>query len=97
MEKEYNCSEGKEISAEGSLTPQTRRKLRLDTLQNSRKSLARIMRSYYRGTTSEAELRALVYAFSTLLHYFKTEGEFDVLDRIARIEISLGLRGEDEI
>jgi hypothetical protein len=50
-------------------------KLHLNTLKNSRNSLARLMRMYSKGNISHVQFRNLVYAFSHFIQFYKTDFE----------------------
>ena len=61
-------------------------KLRLNTLSNARKSLARVTRLYGAGELSAAEARTLAYLHTQLLGYFRLEKDVEIEGRIAEIE-----------
>jgi hypothetical protein len=49
--------------------------LRLNTLQNSRKSYARVIREYAQGKIEEKYARTLAYLLTGFLSYWKEERE----------------------
>ena len=63
--------------------------LRLNSLPNARRSLAKIIRMYSRGLITSAMFRDLVYGLSHLIGAFKTEKSLEIEDRLARIEEAL--------
>jgi len=63
---------------------------RLNTLENSRKSLARILRLYAQGKIEDAAyFRNLVYGLSHLLNYWKVEHDLEFEKRLEEIEAKL--------
>ena len=64
-------------------------KLRLNTLPNARKSLARILRDYNTGKISEAQARTNGYMFEKLLQYWKTEMDMRIEERLDALEALL--------
>jgi len=64
-------------------------KLQLNSLTNSRRTMARIMRMYADGQVDNAQFRNLTYAFSTILQFFKAENEAELLRRIEMLEQQL--------
>ena len=69
-------------------------KLRLNTIENSRKSLARLVRLRGRNEITDSDYRALVYGLSSLLAYWKLETDTaiqkDIEDLRQRIETLSG-------
>ncbi len=63
--------------------------LQFDTLENTRKSYARILEAYARSEISERNLRAFTYALSGYLSYWKLEKDIDIERRIEEIEAQL--------
>lgn len=51
--------------------------LRLNTIENSRKSLARIIRARMDGRLPEGDFRSATYGLSVLLGFFKEEQDSD--------------------
>ena len=68
-------------------------KLRLNTVGNSRKSLARIIREYADGTMDSQKARDLAYLFSHYLGYFKLEKDCEIEKRLELIEEHLNSLG----
>lgn len=60
--------------------------LRLNSLENARKSFTRIVREYNAGRLPEQRARTLGYLFNVLLTYFKTERDDDLLKRLEALE-----------
>lgn len=60
--------------------------LQLSTLENTRESYERIIKGYAEGMISEANLRALVYALTGYLSYFKLLQDMDFEKRLEEIE-----------
>ena len=60
--------------------------LRLNTLENSRKSFGRIIRMYMRGEIDRTTFRDLAYGMTAFLGYWRTEREFDIEERLAALE-----------
>lgn len=80
------------MSIEQGTTEKQKRKgvvLRLNTLQNSRKSLSRILRMYIRRELDERDARTLAYLFEKLLGYWKIEKDVEFEKRIEAIEEKL--------
>ena len=69
-------------------------KLRLNSIENSRKSLARLVRLRGRNEITDSDYRALVYGLSSLLAYWKLEAdtaiEKDIENLRQRIETLSG-------
>lgn len=61
----------------------------LRTYSEARKQLTRLIRSFHKGEIEQGDFRALVYAFSALLHYFKFEKDIELEQRIERLEQAL--------
>lgn len=60
--------------------------LDLDTLEDSRKSFARVIKAYGAGEISENMGRALTYMLSNYLNYWKLEKDLEIEERLDRIE-----------
>lgn len=60
--------------------------LRLNSLENSRRSFARIIRMYIRGEIDRITYRDLCYGLSAFLGYWKTELETDIEERLTALE-----------
>ena len=63
--------------------------LRLNTLENSRQSLGRIIRMYSRGELDAVPYRNLCYGFSHYLSYWKVELDARIEERLDAIEDAL--------
>ena len=61
-------------------------KLKLNNLENSRKSLARVLRDYANDEMEEKKARTMSYLFSAFLQYWKLEADLDIEERLAAIE-----------
>jgi hypothetical protein len=53
-------------------------KLQLNSLKNSRNSMARIMRLYADGTISHIQFRNLIYSFSHFITFWKIDIEDEI-------------------
>ena len=60
--------------------------LRLNTLENSRKSFARIIRMYLSDEMDRVMFRDLIFALGGYLGYWKTELETDIEERLTALE-----------
>lgn len=67
--------------------------LRLNTLENSRQSLTRIIRMYTKGELDHEPYRDIVYGFAGLLAYWKLEKDCEIEKRLDRIEDTLLTQG----
>ena len=65
------------------------RRLRLNTPENTRKTLGRLTRLFDAGEIKETKYRALVYGLSKLLEYFRFEKDIEIEKRILVIEEKL--------
>ena len=61
-------------------------KLQLNTVANSRKSFARIIRMMAAGELDGNLFRALVYGMTGYLSYIKTEQENEIIERLDKLE-----------
>ena len=64
-------------------------KLRLNTIENSRKSLARLVRLRGRNEITDSDYRALVYGLSSLLAYWKLETDTAIQKDILEIKTDI--------
>lgn len=64
--------------------------LRLNTVENSRRTLAAMIREYHKGNLEESNFRALVYGMSKLLEFFRVEKDLEIEKRLEEIESKLG-------
>ena len=63
--------------------------LRLNSVINVRKSLAKVVRLYARGQLAEARFRSLCYGLSHLLAAFRLEKNIEIEERLKAIEAVL--------
>ena len=65
--------------------------MKLDSLDNSRQSLAAIMKKYHTGKDSgDTQFRNLVHSFSVLLQYFKAGELAEIERRLDELEDKTG-------
>jgi hypothetical protein len=67
-------------------------RLALADLAGTRRSFARIVRSFYRNEIPEAKARALGYCFSVLCALFRAEIEADVEKRLDALEAAIAAK-----
>jgi len=66
------------------------KKLWLNTLENSRRTLARLIRAYHSDPTADSQkFRTEVYALRTMVDFFKLENDQQIAERIEAIEAIL--------
>ena len=65
------------------------KQLRLNTLDNSRKSLARVLNSFHRGDMEEGKYRALVYGLAHYLQYWKLIKDVEIERRLDDLELKV--------
>ena len=63
--------------------------LKLDSLEATRETFARIIQLYGAGKVSENQARTFCYLLAGFLSYWKTEKDFDIEARIETIEALL--------
>ena len=80
---------GNDLPAENPAPP---RRLRLNSVAGCRATLARFIRLYDQGVITESHLRAMVYALSSLLAYWRSEVELSIDERLTRLEEKAGLK-----
>lgn len=68
------------------------KQIRLNTLENTRKSYARILRAYNKDELSENKFRNLCYGLSGYLSYFKLIKDLDIEKDIKEIKETLARR-----
>lgn len=68
--------------------------LRLNSLENTRKTYARILRLYAKGGLDRELYRDLIYGLTGFLAYWKTEKDLEIEGRIAALEAAM--RGEHD-
>lgn len=64
---------------------------KLNTLKEARGELSRLIRAYYRDEIETPKFKSLVYAFSVLLNFQKTETEQELEKRLTELESKVGL------
>ena len=62
------------------------RRLRLNTVENARKILARLIRDYDQDGIEPQKFRNLVFGFATFLSFFKHETEIQIEERLKALE-----------
>ena len=73
-----------DMTTKAPLPPTSR--LRLSTMEASRKTLARFIKARHSGRMDSQLYKDLVYGMSQLLHYFKTETLDDLAERLEALE-----------
>ena len=61
--------------------------LRLNSLQNTRKTLARLLREFNAGKIDEGRYKGLIYGLSILLQFWKAEQAAELEARLEAIEL----------
>jgi RNase P protein component len=64
---------------------------KLNTLKEAQGELSRLIRAYYRDEIETPKFKTLVYAFSVLLNFQKTETEQQLEQRLTELESKVGL------
>lgn len=64
---------------------------KLNTLKEAQGELSRLIRAYYRDEIETPKFKSLVYAFSVLLNFQKTEKEQQLEQRLTELESKVGL------
>lgn len=64
---------------------------KLNTLKEAQGELSRLIRAYYRDEIETPKFKSLVYAFSVLLNFQKTETEQQLEQRLTELESKVGL------
>lgn len=64
---------------------------KLNTLREAQGELSRLIRAYYRDEIETPKFKTLVYAFSVLLNFQKTETEQQLEQRLTELESKVGL------
>ena len=65
-------------------------KLQLNTIANTRRSLARTMREYTAGRLEESRARTLGYLFEKLLNAWRVENDSSIVERLEALEKAAG-------
>lgn len=61
-------------------------RLPLGSLKNARRSLSRLMTSFYRGQLDPETYRGMIYGFNVLLSFLKEERNDDIETRLTALE-----------
>jgi RNase P protein component len=64
---------------------------KLNTLKEAQNEFSRLIKAYYRDEIETPKFKTLVYAFSVLLNYQKTEKEQQLEQRLTELESKVGL------
>ena len=64
---------------------------KLNTLKEARGELSRLIRAYYRDEIETPKFKTLVYAFSVLLNYQKTDTDQEIEKRLTELENKVGI------
>ncbi len=64
---------------------------KLNTLKETQNELSRLIRAYYRDEIETPKFKTLVYAFSVLLNYQKTDTAQELEKRLTELESKVGL------
>lgn len=64
---------------------------KLSTLKEAQGELSRLIRAYYRDEIETPKFKTLIYAFSVLLNYQKTETDQELEKRLTELESRVGL------
>lgn len=64
---------------------------KINNLKETQNELSRLIRAYYRDEIETPKFKTLVYAFSVLLNFQKTETEQQLEQRLTELESKVGL------
>lgn len=64
---------------------------KLNNLKETQNELSRLIKAYYRDEIETPKFKTLVYAFSVLLNFQKTETEQQLEQRLTELESKVGL------
>ena len=64
---------------------------KLNTLKEAQGEPSRLIRAYYRDEIETPKFKTLVYAFSVLLNFQKTETDQELEKRLTELESKVGL------
>ncbi|MFA5543830.1 MAG: hypothetical protein WDA47_08630 [Bacilli bacterium] len=64
---------------------------KLNTLKEAQNEFSRLIKAYYRDEIETPKFKTLVYAFSVLLNFQKTEKEQQLEQRLTELESKVGL------
>jgi len=64
---------------------------KLNTLKEAQNEFSRLIRAYYRDEIETPKFKTLVYAFSVLLNYQKTDTAQELEKRLTELESKVGL------
>jgi hypothetical protein len=71
------------------------KQLRLNTLQNTRKSYARIIRDFMADEMNVEKGRAVAYMLNGYLQFWKLEADLRIEDRLQAIEDKLSQKNQE--
>lgn len=64
---------------------------KINNLKETKNELSRLIKAYYRDEIETPKFKTLVYAFSVLLNFQKTETDQELEKRLTELEGRLGL------
>ena len=64
---------------------------KLNTLKETQNEFSRLIKAYYRDEIETPKFKTLVYAFSVLLNYQKTDAAQELEKRLTELESKVGL------
>lgn len=64
---------------------------KLNTLKETQNEFSRLIKAYYRDEIETPKFKTLVYAFSVLLNFQKTETDQELEKRLTELESKVGL------
>ena len=64
---------------------------KINNLKETQNELSRLIKAYYRDEIETPKFKTLVYAFSVLLNFQKTETEQQLEQRLTELESKVGL------
>lgn len=64
---------------------------KINNLKETKNELSRLIKAYYRDEIETPKFKTLVYAFSVLLNYQKTDTDQELEKRLTELEGRLGL------
>ena len=64
---------------------------KINNLKETQNELSRLIKAYYRDEIETPKFKTLVYAFSVLLNFQKTETDQELEKRLTELESKVGL------
>ena len=64
---------------------------KINNLKETQNELSRLIKAYYRDEIETPKFKTLVYAFSVLLNYQKTDAAQELEKRLTELESKVGL------